>query len=208
MNNVLREACILSQEQWINSFLPFEEHVFSEKHEKKMKALFSRIRNNKYHRLTKNAIRAIIIAAIILSLAITAFAIEIVRSYNTYSLNVGTFYKAAVSDKTMLNESLIVEYIPKEYTLVLEENETHNMIKKFRSNNGKKIIIEKYISNGVVFFDTEKYPYEKINYDNIDYFYYNYENFNCVIWTKNNYTYNINSNLEKDEMLLIAFSTK
>ena len=208
MNNVLREACILSQEQWINSFLPFEEHVFSEKHEKKMKALFSRIRNNKYHRLTKNAIRAIIIAAIILSLAITAFAIEIVKSYNTYSLQVGTFYKAVGRDKPNINETLTVGYIPKEYNLIFEQDTIRYMIKKYKSDKNDIIIIEKYILYGETLINTEQIPYEEIYNDNIKYVYYIYENFNCIIWNDGKYAYNVNSNLPKDEVLNIAFSTK
>lgn len=208
MNDVLYEACVLSQENWINSFLPAEEHVFSARHERKMKALFSKIRNNKYHRLTKNAVRAIIIAAIILSLAITAFAIEAIKSYQAYSVNVATVYSAANRDKAKINETLNIGYIPDGYNLVKDINLTKAIGKEYKSENGSKIIIEKYMLTSESLLDTERYPYEEIYINDIKYIYYSYDNYRCVFWVDGKYKYNITGIISKDELLLIAYSTK
>ena len=207
MNNVLYEACRLSQEQWINSFLPLEEHEFSARHEKKMNALFSRIRNNKYHKLTKNAIRAIIIAAIILSLAITAFAIEIVKAYKTYNINVGTFYKSSNPNNTMLNESLNVGYMPKEYILVKDISLPKAIAKEYKSEKGDRIIIEKYVLVSESLINTEQSDYEEIHLNGIKYIYYTFRDYNCIIWNNSKYTYIINGHLPKDELLQVALST-
>ena len=207
MNNALYEACLLSQNEWINSFMPLEEHVFSKRHERKMEALFWRIRNDKYHKLTKNAVRAIIIAAIILSLALTALAIEIVKAYNAYNITEGTVY-SSVSLYTKLDEPLYVGYIPDGYNLVKEINLIKAKSRQYTSENEDLIIIEKYIPDSETILNTEIYPYDEIFYNNIKYFYYKNKNLNCVIWIEGNYTYNINSSLSKDELLLVAFSTK
>ena len=208
MNNVLYEACRLSEEEWINSFFPLEEHVFSARHERKMKAMFSKIRNNKYHKLTKNAVRAIIIAAIILSLAITAFAIEIAKAYKAYNMQIGTFYTASNRYDADLDESLNVEYIPNGFKIVKDIKLTKGTLIEYKSENGEKIIIEKYVSNNEAILNTEIGPYEEILHDNIKYIFYTYNNFNCIIWIDGKYSYNINSNLSKDDLLLVAFSTK
>ncbi|MCH5316937.1 MAG: DUF4367 domain-containing protein [Eubacterium sp.] len=207
MNDTLLEACLLSQEEWINSFLPVEEHIFSRRHERKMKALFSKIRNNKYHKLTKNAVRMIIIAAIILSLAITAFAIEAIKAYRAYNVSVGTVYSATNRDKANTNENLNIGYIPDGYYLVKDITLPKAIAKEYKAVNGNKIILEKYMLTSESILDTEKYPYEEIYENNIKYIYYSYDNYRCIIWVKDKYKYNITSMISKDELLLIAFST-
>lgn len=208
MNDALYKACLSYQEEWINSFYPLEEHVFSARHERKMKALFSKIRNNKYHRLTKNAVRAIIIAAIILSLAITAFAIEAVKAYRAYNLSVGTVYNAVNRNETIVKEDLYIGYIPEGYSLIKDINISHAILKQYMTDDENLIVIEKYVLNSEAILNTEIHSYEVIEYNNTKYFYYIFNNFNCIIWNNDGFTYNINSsNLSKEELMLIAFST-
>lgn len=206
MNNVLYEACLSSQMEWIDSFMPLEDHVFSDRHNKKMKALFSRIRNNKYHRLTRNAVRAIIIAAIILSIAITAFAIQAIKAYSVYNTILGTVYEPSNRSEIEVNRNLYVGYVPNGYYLVKEQNEIQAISKIYVSDNGDKIILEKTNLFREIILNTEEYPYEEIYYNDIKYIYYYYQNNNCIIWNDGDYTYNITCNLSKDELLLMAFS--
>ena len=208
MNNALYEACLLSQNEWINSFMPLEEHVFSKRHERKMEALFWRIRNDKYHKLTKNAVRAIIIAAIILSLALTALAIEIAKAYNAYNITEGTVYNA-IGANGKFNENLNVGFIPYGYNLDKDIDLHKMMSKKYASNGGDLIVVEKYVLDSESILNTTIYQYEEIFNNNIRYFYYSSNNLSGIIWVNNNYIYSISSSsLSKEELLLMAYSTE
>ncbi|MGN0523183.1 MAG: hypothetical protein ACI4IG_02805, partial [Eubacterium sp.] len=81
MNNFTK-ACFLLNEEWVNSFPDeIEQFQHSRAYTKNINRLFSKMRNDKYHPLTKGTLRALIIAAIIISLAVTAVALPQSRKY-------------------------------------------------------------------------------------------------------------------------------
>lgn len=103
------KACTLSAERWAAS-LPLEPEVrpVSKKFQRQMDRILDKMRKDKYHRLTRSAARTLLIAAILLSLAVTAmanpaardFIIKKFSTYSTYSVENGYSGKA-VSELTL-----------------------------------------------------------------------------------------------------------
>ena len=75
------KACLMSCEKWVSSFSVKDDFVFSKSFDKRMDILTDKMRNNKYHRMSRKTMRVLIVAAIILSFATTAFAIPSTRKY-------------------------------------------------------------------------------------------------------------------------------
>lgn len=206
MNN-FEKACALSCEEWVNS-LPDEiqPYEFSRQHNRKMNRLFSKMRNNKYHRFTKNAIKLLVAAAIILSIAATAFAIPQSREYIIRNLFNYSSYTISNTDHSVKVSDLKVGYVPDGFELVsiLKDENIHMFEYK---NNGKFIVINKSFIGNKINFDTEKFEYEKILINNIEYNLYQTKSDTYgIVWNNGLYTFDIDSNVSKDEMLKIAES--
>ena len=80
--STFEEVCLLSCEQWVDSF-PDDilNHHFSEQHNRIMDNLFNNMQIKVKHKLSKNTIRFLLIAAILLALATTAVAVPLTREY-------------------------------------------------------------------------------------------------------------------------------
>jgi hypothetical protein len=208
MSNNFKTACIQAEELWFDSLdYMQEEHSFSKKFERKMSSLIDKMRNDKYHHLTVRTTRALIIAAIVIALATTAFAsprsreyiIEKFSDHSKYTVTDG--YEGEVDD-------LIVSYIPDGFELVYNYDSDVQIAQEYKKGD-EVIYISKSNDSGYVFFDTELNEVETIDYDDIEYIYCDdLDGMHGIVWNYSNYEYYINSNLDKDTIVKIAKNIK
>lgn len=210
MSNNLCEACLVAEEQWFGSMELIEgEHQFSKPFEKKMNRLLDKMRNDKYHRLTRRAVRAIIIAAILLALATTAIASPRTREYiverfsdhSAYAVEEG--YVGEIDD-------LSVGYIPDGYEQTYSNIDKENSIIAYEySNDDLHFSINKMNSTGIMTYDTEYDNSETIIINGIEYIYYKDDDgFNGLLWNYTNNQYLINGNIDKELLIKIAENLK
>lgn len=204
MNN-FEEACMLSNEDWINS-LPteIEPYKFSKYHNKQMDKLFNKMRNNKYHRFTKNTTRVIVAAALISSMTITAFAIPQSREFIIKKLFNHSVYTIKDTSDAEFVSSITVGYIPDNFTLK-EKYESDDVYSCEYWNGDEFVAIFKYTLDNKINFNTEKYKYTEIEINNISYILYDLESDSCgVIWNNGGYIYTIKGNISSEELIKIA----
>lgn len=204
MNN-FEEACMLSNEDWINS-LPteIEPYKFSKYHNKQMDKLFNKMRNNKYHKFTKNTTKAIIAAALISSMTITAFAIPQSREFIIKKLFNHSVYVIKDTSDAEFVSSITVGYIPDNFTLK-EKYESDDVYSCEYWNGDNFVVIFKYTLDNKINFNTEKYKYTEIEINNISYILYDLESDSCgVIWNNGGYIYTIKGNISSEELIKIA----
>lgn len=208
MNNFER-ACILSNDDWVDS-LPdiIEPYKFSKQHNRKMQKLFSKMRKDKYHKYTKNTTRALIIAALISSMTITAFAIPQSREFIIKKLFNHSSYTIKDVSNVDIVVNLTVEYIPEGFELT-NNFESDNLFYCEYEYLNKYLIISKYTLDNKVDFDTEMYEYKKVIKDNLTYVLYRSQTGGTgIIWNKNDYIYSIKGNISDEILLEIALKTK
>lgn len=208
MNN-FEEACMLSNDEWIDS-LPdkMEPYQFSKQHNRKMQKLFSKMRKDKYHKYTKNTTGILIIAALISSMTITAFAIPQSREFIIKKLfNHSSYTIKNVSDVNIVAD-LTVEYIPEGFELT-NNFESNNLFYCEYVYHNEYLIISKYSLDNKVDFDTEMYEHKKVIKDNLTYVLYRSQTDGTgIIWNKNDYIYSIKGNISDEILLEIASKTE
>ena len=210
-----REACIMSNSLWVDSFpLNEEEHVFSKKHERAMKRLIGRMHGGKYHRLSRAAYAALIAAVIIaLMICATVMAVQhtndyVITEYGTYACY-NVIYD---EDKAPKNPgSLTVGYLPEGYAPYKLNEYPFSYFYIYRHQETEaQLTVSKSTLNGTSQFDTEDYPYEIVEYNGIDYIVYRAdENDYGVIWNAGGYCYSVTTTGEtKEEAIKIAKSVR
>lgn len=207
--SVLEDACKISANNWFNSMdIPSDTHEFSVQHQKAMKKLVDKMRNNKYHRFTKNTTKFLIAVAIILSIAtITVCAVETkthtIKKYLDHSS-----YSVSNIDNTYKLTDLQVDYVPNGYTKN-DEFISEEIIKYQYQNDKLWYTITKTTIDMQINFDTENYDYNEIENDGIKYtIYKSNNNTHGLIWNDNNYIYSIFGNIDDTELIYIAKSIK
>ena len=207
MNN-LETACLLSCERWADTFeKEIPEHTFSDEHNEKMKPLLSDNLIKYKPKLSKKTLKFILIAAIILSLAITVFATA-KPAFEKYSLKKYSDHSEyeilSKKKETQEVKSLTVNYIPEGFEKTEEENNINNIVYTYR-NNDKYFYIGKYTLDTSVGYNTEKYEEELIKIDNKEYIYYKVSNnMQGVLFNNGEYIYEIDGNISKEELVDIA----
>lgn len=206
--NKLAKVCFLLNEEWIDS-LPekVEPYKYSKQHNRNMQKLFSKMRKDKYHKLTKNTTRILIIAAILSSMTITAFAIPQSREYIIKKLFNHSSYTIKDTCNMEMVSDLIVGYIPDGFELS-DYYESKDVYSYEFYKDDYFIIITKSTLKNKINFDTEDYNYEKIFINNTEYIFYHNTNSQGVIWNNSLYICSIDSNLSKEEILKIAEKTE
>lgn len=208
MNN-FAQACILSNEEWIDSF-PSEitPYKYSKQHNRKMQKLFSKMRKDKYHKYTKNTMRVLIVAAIISSMTITAFGIPQSREFIIKKLFDYSSYTIKNIDDAAIVSDLIVGYIPDGFQLS-DHYESNSIYSYEYYKDSNFIVVNKYALDNEVNFDTEMFEYEKILVDNITYIFYQSQiGMNGILWNENGYIYSIKGNIKVDILFEMALKTK
>lgn len=206
MNDVLIQACLLSQEDWIQTLrITDEAHTFSKRHQKTMAKMFDRMRKDKYHRLTRTAVRTLIAAAVLLSVATTAIAfapkehsIKRFINHSVYQVIDGAPVKQA---------DALTSSVPEGFELIDEVQDDYKTTLEYR-NKDQWLFIERLPGDISVYFDNEAYNSEEITYNGITYIIRKTKTTNGIIWADGDYTYSISSNLPEEALLDVAYCTK
>ena len=207
MDNVLYDACLLSQEDWVQTLpLQGEEHVFSRRHQKSMAKLLDRMRHDKYHRLTRAAVRALVAAAVVMAMATTAIAFpgpraHIVEKFSNYST-----FRVADADAVKQTGALVTA-VPEGFVLANETSDDYTVIQEY-SKEEQWIVISRYSNNSSTDFDTEQYSHEDLQVNGINYVLYHNDNINGVIWTFGDFVYTVEGALSQDDIFKIAQNTR
>jgi hypothetical protein len=210
MNNDFYEACLVAEEMWFDSMnLNGEEHNFSKAFERKMNKLIDKMRNDKYHRLTRRTTRALIIVAIIVAIATTVFATPKTREYTINKFSNHSEY--SVEDGSVEKvEFITIDYVPEGFDMTDEStNDSNDYILREYKKGNQFFTVNKSVNLGYVFYDTEDVVSETIVADDIEYVYtddLNDGKFIC--WNYNNFKYCVSGNIEKDELIKIAKNIK
>ncbi len=199
------KACLMSCEKWVSSFSVKDDFVFSKSFDKRMDILTDKMRNNKYHRMSRKTMRVLIVAAIILSFATTAFAIPSTRKYLITQFKDHFLY--TVTDIAEINktDNIVVEYIPDGFIKTDEDVSDIGIYNEYCKDELRFIIYKNPIDVSVNYDNTS---YEVMEINNIEFIIAELNNTMVIIWNNGLYTYRISGNIDKELLLRIAESTK
>ena len=207
--NKLARACELSLDDWFATFpevIPEAER--SEKHEKWKRKLFDKMRNDRYHRFTTKTVKVMLVAAVLWALLLTAFVIPSSREFIIDNFDVFSTYKLTESNDNSVNGEITVGYIPAGFELTSKNNNS-KLIAYDYMNENDWVSVSKLSSSIKIEFDTEMGSIENIDIDGKIYiFYVDENNYNYLVWNANDYVYQIDGTLSKDELLKIAKTVK
>lgn len=210
MMNKLARACELSLNDWFATFpevIPEAER--SEKHEKWKRKLFDKMRNDRYHRFTTKTVRVMLVAAVLWALLLTAFVIPSSREFIIDNFEIFSTYKLTESNDNSVNGEITVGYIPDGFELTNKQVFAKALVNDYTDSLGDIITITKYSSSIKVEFDTEMGNIENIDINGQKYiFYVDENNYNYLVWNKNDYVYQIDGAISKDELLKMAQTVK
>lgn len=210
MMNKLARACELSLNDWFATFpevIPEAER--SEKHEKWKRKLFDKMRNDRYHRFTTKTVRVMLVAAVLWALLLTAFVIPSSREFIIDNFDIFSTYKLTESNDNSVNGEITVGYIPDGFELTNEQESSRAIVNDYYDSNSEFFIITKSTSSTSAVFDTETGRIENINIEGQSYiFYIDKNDYKYLVWNKNDYVYQIDGTISKDELLRIAETVK
>ncbi len=206
----LAEACVLSFDEWIESFpdnVPKAE--CSEKHIKWKQKLFDKMRNDRYHRLTSKTIKIMLVAAILCALLLSAFVFPSSRETIVEEFDIFNTFKITKDNKNHINSDITVGYIPEGYkytkTIVMEKQVSYI----YQNDKSETLTITKCSSSSIVSYDNEKTTSKEIIISDVKYVFSESETGNnSLTWTKNDYVYRIIGFLDLDELLKISDNVK
>ena len=211
MNN-LETACLLSCERWADTFeKEIPEHTFSKEHNEKMKSLLSDNLIKYKPKLSKKTLKFILIAAIILSLAITVF-VTAKPAFEKYSLNKysdhSKYEVLAPKKKTKKVKSLTVNYIPEDFEKTDSYKSEYQYMYKYEKGN-EYFVIEKTKLNLSINYDIEHSSEEILKIDGKEVICRQGENgFKDYLYNDGNYIYSIYGNISDAEFVKILQNTK
>lgn len=207
--SIFEEVCLLSCENWVASF-PEEipKHKFSKKHNQKMKKLFSGEVNENKPKLSKTTLKIILIAAVLLAISTTAFAIPTVRKFITEKFLNYSEYNIIDKSGAQNVISLTLNYIPEGFEKTEEFYSSDLCSVEYKKGN-KFFCVEKNSLNMGVYFDTENHKSENIIINGFDAVYYkSNEDVIGIIFNNGNYTFVFSGNISKEEFVKIAQNTE
>lgn len=199
--SVFEEVCLLSCEQWVDSFpTDIPKHEFSKKHQEKMKTIF-KIEQKSNRKPSKKTIKILLIAAILLLTgAITVSANQSYKEYIITKFFDHSEYIVTDSKKVKKADSLLVNYVPEGFSKV----EDCGYLCVYE-NDDKKFNVEKCELNATVGYNTEKYDDEIIEINGIEAIYYRGDNnYKGLLFNNGDYIFFIEGNIDKEELVKIA----
>lgn len=194
------EALWLSAENWVDSFpTDLPKHKFSKKHNKIINDIIYGKQDKKI-KFSKGTIKVLIIAAVLLAIATTVFAIPPSREYIVDKFSNHSEYNVVDKKNSKSVTSLNVNYIPAGFKKSDDYGNTVQYV-----NGDKEFVVDKIELTASIGFDTEHYDPEIIKINGIDAVYYRSDyNEKGIIFNDGNYIYMIEGNIEKDELVQIA----
>ena len=202
----LAEACALSFEEWVSSFpetMPKAE--CSPKHEKWKKKLFNKMRNDRYHVLTTKTIKIMLVAAILCALLMSAFVFPSSREAIVDTFDEFSLFKITKDNNNYVNSDIKVSYLPEGFILESSKIEGKKVLNRYENYKGEFFTILKHSSSMKVEYDTENFVSTETIVDEIKYIYCEGNlGINNIVWTKNDYVYQVEAPFTKEELLKIA----
>ncbi len=198
---VFEETCLLSCEQWVDSFpSDIPKHKFSKHHNDNMKKILDENQQKEKYKLSKKTIRFLVAAAILLSLTITTFAIPSCREFIiTKFFNHSEYIVSDIRDAKPV-KSLTVNYVPNGF----EKVEDYGYSSVYR-NGDEEFVVEKSMLTASIGYDTEFYDDEIIKINGTDAVYYKSNDVNGgIIFNNGKYIFSVDGNISKEELVKIA----
>lgn len=208
--NKFEKAFEMSMNDWLSTIPDIvPEAEYTKNHDKWLKNLLNKMRDNKYHTFTTKTIKVLLVAAVLCALLLTAFVVPSSRKYIIDNFDVFSRYKITENNKNSVNGEITVGYIPDGFELVNKQIFSKNSSFDYGNENGDIIKIIKNSSSIEVDFDTEEGILEEIIINEIIYTYYVDAN-NCgyLVWSKNDYIYQVYGVISKSDLLKIAETVK
>ena len=209
--NKLKEACIISHQHWLNdleqTLASIDIEIPEIKVPKKAKEKIAPI-TKKNSKISKKAIKVLIIAAIIMALFMTVsaftpfkdFVVEFFSDYNLFTSNV---------EKTNHPKKIELKYVPEGYVLVEEDVNNLTILQKYQCGD-KFFIITKNTPNSEHRISN--------TYSDEKFFYHNNVKYSLlqltdktteIVWLTDEYAYLLVGNcLENEELIKIAKNIK
>lgn len=208
-NSNMSNACSLLIQSWIDECDPNFEYEFSKKYKKNKKRLIDKMRGDKYHKLTRNAVRIILIAAIIFAIMVTTAVASpgvrkyVIKQFETYSvLRVNENDK----NKVIFDDNLEIGYVPDGFKLTQKKmGNLQNLIEYF--NGEKWFSVIKVTSSRDLTFDSENSDVEVKSINDVNY-YVSKKDYLMIIWNIGDYNYHFESNLDEETAFSIIKSIK
>lgn len=203
--STFQEICLLSCEKWVDSFPEkIPKHKFSKNHNQKMKELFSGGVKESKHKISKTTARIILIAAILLAIATTAFAIPTVRKYVTEKFFDHSEYNIVDKRGAQKVESLELNYIPEGFVKTDEINSSD--LYTFEYEKGDKwFCVKKWTLNAGIYYDTEHNDSENIIINGLDAVYFKTDGeAKGIVFNDGKYIFVISGVVPKEELIKIA----
>lgn len=202
----LEKACEMSLERWLDSLPEHpEKHKFSKKHNREMKKIINSMGGKKRLHFTKKTARAILVAAILLALAVTAFAIETSHNYDLNPFKIYTEFSVdSENDKKDIDE-ISLHYIPDGYSLTYDTILEKNRLYEYTNDNSTWFNVQVYVQDGLINIDTEDYECETVEISGTEYvFFSDGKDYNGVVYNKDGFLFVIDGLISKDVLLDIA----
>ena len=207
MNN-FEAAVELALDEWIAS-LPteFDLPEPTESYKKGIEKLMDKMRGDRYHRLTRSAARAVLIAAILLAIATITLAATVGREFIVEKFSNFSSYTVVDDSDVEGVEDINIGYIPKGFELVSKEGKKYLQSYVYYNNNKWISIYKSKISDDIT-FDTEYKNSESLTINGIEGIYFNDKdlNYSGVVWNNGSHIYLITGNITKDQLIKIAES--
>lgn len=199
-------ACEMSLNGWLATFpdvMPKAE--YTKRHEKWKKNLFNKMRDDHYHRLTTKTVKVLLVAAVLFALLLAAFVIPSSREFILDKFDTHSTYKLTEDNNNSVTDEIVVGYLPDGFELQEQNTFDKQVVKVYSSDDGGFFTIYKSSSSMKVEFNTEGFITEEVEIDNIMYVYcQGKKGVNNIIWSKNDYVYQIESTFDKEILLKIA----
>ena len=204
-------------EKDMNELDQMEDHVFSVKHEKKMKKLIKRQKKPYFKLICTGGRRAACIIAAIFILSASALSVEAVRKaifdfiisifsdHNVITVEEGTDsgYPEKIEEEYDFSE--LPEGFEREYY-----EKTEASVSSYYSKKDKFIVLRQNIKATYKnIYDTEHmYNVQIIQELNQEFYIIEREKSNIIIWDNGKYVFTVSSNIDKNDMIEMCISTK
>lgn len=201
------EAAVkLSLNNWVDSFpTEFDLPEPTEEYKKNIAKLMDKMRGDRYHKLTLNTARAILIAAIIMAIATVTLAATVGKDFIVQKFKDHSTYSVVnVSDVKNVGD-IEIGYIPEGF-----ENNKNISNESFQllsfSDNTHWINVWKKRMTYELTYETEHKTEEYIKINEYKGIYYENSNshYSGIIWNDGKFIYTIEGDIAKEELIKIA----
>lgn len=197
------EACLASCDKWLSSYPDTEAFAFSSHFNRRMKILTDKMRKDRYHRLTRKTVCAIIAAALIAAITVTTFAVPSSREYIIEEFSDHFSYKTESTNFVRKLDSLNIGYIPEGFEKTDEYYLTTEICIVYQKDD-IWFTVSKYTIDTEI--DIDLSPRETKIINGNEYLIFTTDSTNGIIWNNGSYIYMVSGSANKDEILNIALN--